>query len=184
MLVKLVIATHRVQLDVVSNGRPVHIEVVTARLSAVEAFKRRRHLLRRTRDVGLHNVGEEDGISKRCVPVRFPEVRDCEHGTGGRHEVPCILDGAHLVRVVRDRLLVEDSETFEECVPTMRSILRRAVRTNDVDGEIGTKEPHGREEEVDATLDVDLGMGFEPKDPAHHGGLADETEHEAVAELS
>ena len=27
-------------------------------------------------------------------------------------------------------------------------------------------------------------MGFEPEDPAHHGGLADEAEHEAVAELS
>ena len=184
MLVELVVAAHRVQLDMVPDGRPVHVEVVAAWLGAVEALERRGHLLNAAGDVGLHDVGEEDGVSKRSVPVCFAQVRDREHGASGGDEVPRVLDRAHLVRVVRDRLLVEDAEAFEVGGPAVRPILRRSVRANDVDGEIGTEQAHRREEEVDAAFDVVLRVRLEPEDPAHHRGLTDEAEHEAVAELS
>ena len=184
VLVELVVTTHGVKTDVVPDGRAVDVEVIAARLGAEEALERRGHLLGRARDVGLDEIREEDGVAERRVPVRFAEVGDGEHGAGRRNEVPRVLDGAHLMRVVGDGLFVKDALRLKEGVPAVRPVLRGAVGADDVDREVGTEKAHRSHEEVDAALNVLLRVGLEPEDPSHAGRLADDAEDVAVHELS
>ena len=81
VLIKFVGATHRVKLDMVSDGRAIDVEVITAWFGAKEAFKSRGHLFSGACDVGLDDIGEEDSITQRGVPVRLAEIRNGKHGT-------------------------------------------------------------------------------------------------------
>ena len=51
--------------------------------------------------------------------MRLAEVRDSEHRASRGDEVPRILDGAHLVRVLGDGFFVKDSLCFEEGATSM-----------------------------------------------------------------